>query len=108
MSDDIDEIRRKKAAMLMAKMNTATEEEHDAGLEEMRDLLPWSFRTNVNTGFTEILHHPQMKQSDDDPNVVAIAVDVQFADMITDMLNRAFVWREAEEFRLQEMEKGEE
>ena len=42
-----------------------------------------------------------MRQSADDPNVVAIAVDVQFADMVTDMLNRAFLWKEAEEATLE-------
>ncbi len=97
MSEDIDEIRRRKALELMESMDGKTEEEHADDLESMRDLLPWSFRTNVATGFTEILHHPQMRQSADDPNVVAIAVDVQFADMVTDMLNRAFLWREAAE-----------
>tara|TARA_B100000424_G_scaffold31331_1_gene21375 strand:- start:2874 stop:3197 length:324 start_codon:yes stop_codon:yes gene_type:complete len=105
MSEDIDEIRRKKALELMQSMEGKTEEEHQLDIEEMRDLLPWSFRTNVTTGFTEILHHPQMRQSADDPNVVAIAVDVQFADMVTDMLNRAFLWKEAsEEAATQEQE----
>jgi len=89
---------------LLKSMEGKTEEEHQLDMEEMRDLLPWSFRTNVNTGFTEILHHPQMRQSADDPNVVAIAVDVQFADMVTDMLNRAFLWKEAEQGALDEME----
>lgn len=102
MSEDIDEIRRKKALELMRSLDGKTDEEHSQDIEAMRDLLPWSFRTNVTTGFTEILHHPQMRQSAEDPNVVAIAVDVGFADMVTDMLNRAFLWKEAEEAAMKE------
>ena len=41
MSEDIDEIRRKKALELMQSMEGKTEEEHQLDIEEMRDLLPW-------------------------------------------------------------------
>ena len=49
----------------------------------------------MQNGITEICHHPQMRQSDGEPDVVAIAMDPQWADMVTDMLNRAFVVHEA-------------
>ncbi len=95
MTEDIDEIRRKKALELMASLESKTPEEQERDLEEIQDILPWSWRQNLHTGFNELLHHPQMRQSADDPNVVAITVDPEFALMMTEMLNRAFMFKEA-------------
>jgi hypothetical protein len=96
-SEDIDEIRRRKAIELVSSLKGGdkTEEEYAKELDEIKDILPWSFRLNVSTGVTEICHHPQMRQSQDQADVVALAMDPEWADMITDMLNRAFVIHES-------------
>ena len=97
MTDDIDEIRKKKARELFESLKSGdkTEEEYAKDLEEIKDILPWSFRLNVSTGVTEICHHPQMRQSQDQADVVALAMDPEWADMITDMLNRAVLIHES-------------
>ena len=96
-TEDIEEIRRKKARELIASLRDGkkNEEEYAAELEQIKDILPWSFRLNVQTGVTEICHHPQMRQSQDQADVVALAMDPEWADMVTDMLNRAFVMHES-------------
>jgi len=95
--EDIDVLRKKKARELVASLRGGdkTEEEYAAEIELIKDILPWSFRLNVQTGVTEICHHPQMRQSQEQADVVAIAMDPEWADMITDMLNRAFVIHES-------------
>jgi hypothetical protein len=83
--DDIDEIRRKKAQELLKSLDDMGDEERKNAME----FLPWGYRINNVTGFIEILQNEK--------NVVAITSDVQFGEMITDLLNRAHLYGEATE-----------
>ena len=84
MSDDDElmKLRQQKAQELMEALDT---DDTDTA-EPLLDILPWSFRHNMATGYTEMLQHE---------NVVAVAVDPEFASMVTEMLNRGFLWQEA-------------
>ena len=112
-SEDLEEIRRAKARELMEGLSSFggenTEEEHEAALEEINDILPWGFRTTIKGGetYAEILHHPQLRQSEGAPNIVAITPDADWADMVTNMLNRAFLFHESGLLDVVEGEKSE-
>ena len=72
MSDEkeIEEMRKKRAAALLAA--------HEQG-EAPPDVLPWSFRFNINSGFHEIVQ---------EGNMIAVTQDANWANMVCDMLNR--------------------
>jgi len=81
MSEDIDEIRKKKLADALGKLDGDDEKER----EEILESLPWSFRFNTGTGFFEILQ---------EGNVVAITQDNNFADQVCEMYNRLILIKE--------------
>tara|TARA_R110002020_G_scaffold374762_2_gene586059 strand:- start:4387 stop:4686 length:300 start_codon:yes stop_codon:yes gene_type:complete len=82
MSEDVDEIRRRKARELLKALDTGTAVEGDVG-----DMLPWSYRFTVagddgqggEIGVFQILQQGQ---------VIAMTQDQRFAEMVTDYLNR--------------------
>lgn len=85
MAESIEEIRKRKAREMLAAMAIDDKEKQD----ELMEMLPWSFR--VNTGdegnqFVEVMQNE---------NVVCITADIQFADMIVEMLNRASLIQQA-------------
>ena len=80
--DELEEIRKKKAETLLGSLDDMNDEER----KEAMDFLPWAFRLNHESGFMEILQNEQL---------VAITVDPRFAEMITDMLNRAQLFQDA-------------
>ena len=72
MEDDkkeLDEIRRKKAEEML--------QAHHKG-EAPPEVLDWSFRRNIKTGFFEICQKEQM---------VAVSQDPNWANLVVDMLN---------------------
>ena len=94
MSDELNEIRMKKARELMQLLDKKEgSQEDEEKYEELKAMMPWSFRVNIENGFTEVLHNHH--DDDDEPNVVCITVDPAFADMITEMLNRAWLFQQA-------------
>tara|TARA_Y100001951_G_C11197177_1_gene214983 strand:- start:57 stop:338 length:282 start_codon:yes stop_codon:yes gene_type:complete len=85
MAESIEEIRKRKAREMLTAMAIDDKEKQD----ELMEMLPWSFR--VNTGdegnqFVEVMQNE---------NVVCITADIQFADMIVEMLNRASLIQQA-------------
>lgn len=67
---EMEELRRKRAAALLAA--------HENG-EAPPEVLPWSFRYNMQSGFHEIVQ---------EGNMIAITQDANWANMVCDMLNR--------------------
>ena len=80
--NELEEIRKKKAQTLLGSLDDMDDEERKQAME----FLPWAFRLNHESGFMEILQNEQL---------VAITVDPRFAEMITDMLNRAQLFQDA-------------
>ncbi len=80
--NELEEIRKKKAETLLGSLEDMDDEER----QQAMDFLPWAFRLNHESGFMEILQNEQL---------VAITVDPRFAEMITDMLNRAQLFQDA-------------
>jgi len=80
--DELEEIRKKKAETLLGSLDDMDDEER----KQAMDFLPWAFRLNHESGFMEILQNEQL---------VAITVDPRFAEMVTDMLNRAQLFQDA-------------
>jgi len=94
MSDELNEIRMKKARELMGLLEkTENSQEDEEKMAELKAMMPWSFRVNIENGFTEVLHN--FHDDDEEPNVVCITVDPAFADMVTEMLNRAWLFQQA-------------
>lgn len=87
MAESIEEIRQRKAREMLTAMAINDEEKQ----KELMDMLPWSFRIKTDdyagaNQFVEVLQRE---------NVVCITADVQFADMIVEMLNRADLIQQA-------------
>ena len=85
MAESIEEIRKRKAREMLTAMAIDDKEKQD----ELMEMLPWACR--VNTGdegnqFVEVMQNE---------NVVCITADIQFADMIVEMLNRASLIQQA-------------
>ena len=85
MAESIEEIRQRKAQEMLMALAIDDKEKQ----KELMEMLPWSFR--VNTGdednqFVEVMQNE---------NVVCITADIQFADMIVEMLNRASLIQQA-------------
>jgi hypothetical protein len=78
MSDELEEIRKRKALEMLKGL--------EEGDQEVIDVLPWAFRFNKNTNFFEILQGM---------NLVAVTQDERFADTVTNILNRMLLAREA-------------
>lgn len=85
MAESIEEIRRRKAREMLMAMAIDDKEKQD----ELMDMLPWSFRIKTDGGENQFVEVMQRG------NVVCITADVQFADMIVEMLNRADLIQEA-------------
>lgn len=67
--NDIEEIRNKKAKELLAQ-------HHNQELPPQT--LPWSFKTNPATGYSEIFQNE---------NMVAITLDPKWSHLVCDLLN---------------------
>jgi len=85
VAESIEEIRQRKAQEMLMALAIDDKEKQ----KELMEMLPWSFR--VNTGdednqFVEVMQNE---------NVVCITADIQFADMIVEMLNRASLIQQA-------------
>jgi hypothetical protein len=85
MAESIEEIRQRKAREMLAAMAIDDKEKQD----ELIDMLPWSFRIKTDAGVNQFVEVLQRE------NVVCITADVQFADMIVEMLNRADLIQQA-------------
>ncbi len=82
MSEDIEEIRRKRAADKLASLDG---DDLDARKEAL-DSMPWSFAIQKDTGTVEI----RLKGE-----VIALTQDPNWAVMITELLNRLMLAEEA-------------
>lgn len=85
MAESIEEIRKRKAREMLTAMAIDDKEKQD----ELMEMLPWSFRVNTSdegNQFVEVMQNE---------NVVCITADIQFADMIVEMLNRASLIQQA-------------
>ena len=85
MAESIEEIRQRKAREMLTAMTIDDKEKQD----ELMDMLPWSFRIKTDGGVNQFVEVMQRE------NVVCITADVQFADMIVEMLNRADLIQQA-------------
>lgn len=85
MAESIEEIRQRKAREMLTAMAIDDKEKQD----ELMDMLPWSFRIKTDGGVNQFVEVMQRE------NVVCITADVQFADMIVEMLNRADLIQQA-------------
>ncbi len=85
MAESIEEIRQRKAREMLAAMAIDDKEKQD----ELIDMLPWSFRIKTEGAINQFVEVLQRE------NVVCITADVQFADMIVEMLNRADLIQQA-------------
>ena len=81
MSEDIREIRKKRLAEALSKLDGDDEKER----QEVMETLPWAFRLNKETGFYEILQ---------EGNMVAITQDPQFGLQVCEMFNRLTLIKE--------------
>jgi len=85
VAESIEEIRQRKAREMLTAMAIDDKEKQD----ELMDMLPWSFRIKTDGGVNQFVEVMQRE------NVVCITADVQFADMIVEMLNRADLIQQA-------------
>ena len=85
MAESNEEIRQRKAREMLTAMAIDDKEKQD----ELMDMLPWSFRIKTDGGVNQFVEVMQRE------NVVCITADVQFADMIVEMLNRADLIQQA-------------
>ena len=85
MAESIEEIRQRKAREMLTAMAIDDKEKQD----ELMDMLPWSFRIKTDGGVNQFVEVMQRE------NVVCITADVQFADMIVEMLNLADLIQQA-------------
>ena len=86
MAEDIDELRRKRARELLEAMDN---DDKDGLLENLpeEEILPWSYRFGImghNEDGSEIGAFQILQQG----QVIAMTQDQQFAEMVTDYLNR--------------------
>jgi|TARA_R110000824_G_scaffold249555_1_gene438490 hypothetical protein len=82
MSEDIEEIRKKRAAERLAALDS---EDLEARKEAL-DAMPWSFAVQKETGTIEIRLNG---------NVIALTQDTNWAVMITELMNRLMLAEEA-------------
>lgn len=85
MAESIEDIRQRKAQEMLMALAIDDKEKQN----ELMDMLPWSFRVNTSdegNQFVEVMQNE---------NVVCITADIQFADMIVEMLNRASLIQQA-------------
>ena len=85
MSENVEEIRKRKAREMLQAMMTNDKEKQ----EELIDMLPWAYRIKTDGGQNQFVEVMQRG------NVVCITADIQFADMIVEMLNRADMVQQA-------------
>ena len=85
MAESIEEIRKRKAREMLTAMAIDDKEKQD----ELMEMLPWSFRVNTSDEGNQFVAVMQNE------NVVCITADIQFADMIVEMLNRASLIQQA-------------
>lgn len=86
MTEDINELRRKRARELLEAMDN---DDKDGLLENLpeEEVLPWAYRFGImgaNEDGTEIGAFQILQQG----QVIAMTQDQQFAEMVTDYLNR--------------------
>lgn len=105
-AEDIDELRRKRARELLEAMDN---DDKDGLLENLpeEEILPWSYRFGImghNEDGSEIGAFQILQQG----QVIAMTQDQQFAEMVTDYLNRMILVMSAGMMDLDEIHKSEE
>ena len=82
MTEDIDEIRKKRAADKLAALDSDNVEAR----KEALDTMPWSFAIQKETGTVEI------RLNDD---VIALTQDPNWAVMVVELMNRLMLAEQA-------------